>query len=35
MGWSIFGIEDGVGSERCRGVGQAVFFGRVADGAGW
>ena len=31
MGWSILGIEGGVG----RGVGQAVFLDRVADDAEW
>ena len=35
MGWSILGVEGGVGSVGCRGVGQAVFLGHVADGAGW
>ena len=35
MGWSILGVEGGVGSVGCRGVGQAVFLDRVADDAEW
>ena len=35
MGWSILGVEGGVSSEECRGVGQAVFLDRVADDAEW